>query len=40
VIAAFSAPKVEMKANSRVEFILAEPFTFTKPPVTDVPQNQ
>jgi hypothetical protein len=40
VIAAFSAPKVEMKANSRVEFILAEPFTFTKPAVTDVPQNQ
>jgi hypothetical protein len=40
VIAAFSVPKVEMKANSRVEFILAEPFTFTKPPVTDVPKNQ
>jgi len=40
VIAAFSAAKVEMKANSRVEFILAEPFTFTKPPVTDAPQNQ
>jgi len=40
VIAAFSAPKVEMKANSRVEFILTEPFTFTKPPVTDAPQSQ
>jgi len=39
VIAAFSAPKVEMKANSRVEFILAEPFTFTRPPVTDAPQQ-
>jgi len=40
VIAAFSAPKVEMKANSRVEFILAEPFTFARPPVTDTPQTQ
>jgi len=40
VIAAFSAPKVEMKANSRVEFILAEPFTFTKPPVTEAPPAQ
>jgi len=39
-IAAFSAAKVEMKANSRVEFILAEPFTFARPPVTDAPQNQ
>jgi hypothetical protein len=40
VIAAFSAPKVEMKANSRVEFILAEPFTFARPPVTDAPPAQ
>jgi hypothetical protein len=40
VIAAFSAPKVEMKANSRVEFILAEPFTFARPPVTNAPQGQ
>ena len=40
VIAVFSAAKVEMKANSRVEFILAEPFTFSRPPVTDAPQNQ
>jgi hypothetical protein len=40
VIAVFSAAKVEMKANSRVEFILAEPFTFARPPVTDTPQNQ
>jgi hypothetical protein len=39
VIAVFSAAKVEMKANSRVEFILAEPFTFARPPVTDAPQN-
>jgi hypothetical protein len=39
VIAAFSAAKVEMKPNSRVEFILAEPFTFARPPVTDRPQN-
>jgi hypothetical protein len=40
VIAAFSAAKVEMKANTRVEFILAEPFTFVRPPVTDAPLNQ
>jgi hypothetical protein len=40
VIAAFSAAKVEMKANSRVEFILAEPFTFARPPVTNAPQGQ
>jgi hypothetical protein len=40
VIAVFSAAKVEMKANSRVEFILAEPFTFAKPPVTDAPPSQ
>jgi hypothetical protein len=40
VIAVFSAAKVEMKANSRVEFILAEPFTFARPPLTDTPQNQ
>jgi hypothetical protein len=40
VIAVFSAAKVEIKANSRVEFILAEPFTFAKPPLTDAPQNQ
>ena len=40
VIAAFSAAKVEMKANSRVEFILAEPFTFARPPVKDAPPNQ
>src|ERR1700688_29922 len=40
VIAAFSAAKVEMKPNSRVEFILAEPFTFARPPVTNAPQGQ
>jgi hypothetical protein len=40
VIAAFSAPKVEMKANSRVEFVLAEPFTFARPPVTEAPQGR
>jgi len=40
VIAAFSAPKVEMKANSRMEFILAEPFTFARPPVTEAPQGR
>jgi len=40
VIAAFSTAKVEMKANTRVEFILAEPFTFVRPPVTEAPPNQ
>lgn len=40
VIAVFSAAKVEIKANSRVEFILAEPFAFAKPPLKDAPQNQ
>jgi hypothetical protein len=30
VIAVFSAAKVEIKPNSRVEFILAEPFTFAR----------
>jgi hypothetical protein len=40
VIAVFSAAKVEMKANSRVEFILAEPFTFARPPVTNAPQGR
>jgi hypothetical protein len=40
VIAAFSAAKVEIKSNSRVEFILAEPFTFERPPVTEGSQGQ
>jgi hypothetical protein len=40
VIAVFAAAKVEMKANTRVEFILAEPFTFARPPVTNTPPNQ
>src|ERR1700730_18092325 len=40
VIAAFAAPKVEMKPNSRVEFVLAEPFTFARPPVTEAPQGR
>jgi len=40
VIAVFSAAKVEVKANSRVEFILAEPFTFARPPVTNAPQGR
>jgi hypothetical protein len=40
VIAVFAAAKVEMKANTRVEFILAEPFTFARAPVTDAPPNQ
>jgi hypothetical protein len=31
VIAAFSAAKVEIKANSRIEFLLESPFTFEKP---------
>ena len=37
VIAVFAAPKVELKPNSRVDFILAEPFTFEKPPVNIQP---
>jgi hypothetical protein len=40
VIAVFAAPKVEVKPNTRVEFTLAEPFTFEKPPVTGVPPSQ
>jgi hypothetical protein len=40
VIAVFSAAKVEVKPNTRVEFTLAEPFTFEKPPVTGVTQSQ
>ncbi len=40
VIAVFAAPKVEVKANTRVEFTLAEPFTFEKPPVTGAAQSQ
>ena len=40
VIAAFAASKVEMKPNSRVEFVLAERFTFARPPVTEAPQAQ
>jgi hypothetical protein len=30
----------DSKANSRMEFILAEPFTFARPPVTNAPQGQ
>lgn len=40
VIAVFAAPKVEVKPNTRVEFTLAEPFTFEKPPITGVAQSQ
>jgi hypothetical protein len=40
VIAAFSAAKVEIKPNSRVEFILSEPFSFRRPPVNGDTQNQ
>ena len=40
VIGAFTAAKVEIKANTRVEFTLAEPFTFDKPPVTGTEQTQ
>jgi hypothetical protein len=39
VIAVFSAAKVEVKPNTRVEFTLAEPFTFEKPPVTNAQQQ-
>ncbi len=40
VIAVFAAPKVEVKPNTRLEFTLAEPFSFEKPPVTGVSQSQ
>ena len=40
VIAAFSAAKVEIKPNSRVEFTLSEPFTFHRPPVNGDNQNR
>lgn len=40
VIAVFAAAKVEVKPNTRVEFTLAEPFTFEKPPVSGVAQSQ
>jgi hypothetical protein len=33
VIGIFTAPKIELPANSRVDFKLAEPFTFARPPV-------
>jgi hypothetical protein len=39
VIAVFAAPKVEVKPNTRVDFVLAEPFTFAKPP-TNTPPTQ
>lgn len=40
VLAIFSAPKVEVKANTRVDFVLAEPLTFEKPPVNGVQAAQ
>lgn len=40
VIAVFSAPKVEVKPNTRVNFVLEEPFTFEKPPVNGVQAAQ
>ncbi len=40
VIGVFTAAKVEIKPNTRVEFTLAEPFTFDKPPVTGTEQTQ
>jgi hypothetical protein len=40
VIGVFTAAKVEIKANTRVEFTLAEPFTFGKPAVTVTEQTQ
>ena len=40
VIGVFTAAKVEIKPNTRVEFTLAAPFTFEKPPVTGVAQTQ
>lgn len=40
VTGVFTAAKVEIKPNTRVEFTLAEPFTFQKPPVTGTEQTQ
>jgi hypothetical protein len=40
VIAIFSAAKVEIKPNTRVEFVLAQPFTFEKPPIVNAQQTQ
>ena len=40
VIAVFSAAKVEVKPNTRVDFILAQPFTFEKPPVGGAQASQ
>jgi hypothetical protein len=40
VIGVFTAAKVEIKPNTRVEFTLAEPFIFNKPPVTGTEQTQ
>lgn len=40
VIGVFTAAKVEIKPNTRVEFTLAKPFTFDKPPVTGTEQTQ
>jgi hypothetical protein len=40
VIAVFSAAKVEVKPNTRVDFILAQPFTFEKPPVAGAQASQ
>jgi hypothetical protein len=40
VIGVFTAAKVEVKANTRVDFVLAEPFTFEKPPVNGVQAAQ
>jgi hypothetical protein len=39
VIAAFAAPKAEIKANTRLEFTLASPFTFAKPPINGDEQH-
>ena len=40
VIGVFTAAKVEIKPNTRVEFTLAAPLTFDKPPVTGTEQTQ
>ena len=39
VIAIFSAPKVQLKPNSRISFTLTEPFTFDRPPIPAPPSN-
>lgn len=40
VIAIFSAPKVQLKPNSRIAFTLSDPFTFDVPPDASTPPSR